>query len=349
MKSVFNVLIGGILLGTALYAQTGEPIHSETLLLVNGTTLVQNGGSPMPISGNIEVLGSTSLGDVTIDGPIVIDNEYIRFPVPKTIRGTLINKASGEPAAGCRIELYSTNFITPDIEQPVLVPPGPSPSTTYSSDTGAFSFTTFLWENFDYHIEINDHKYQFEMFAGSVSEQTNDWGSLEVSQRPFYLENFQAENNEVTATVVNTTGKKTYMRFWLTGKLTRLDNSAYMGSDIQVPLRIKKRTRGYKYCATYRLNPGENRIKLRIKDYSEDIAVSNMKLHGGRSFAKPMMVSAPADPVSAYDSAIWPPYIIPSPWPPYITTHGNSSGGSVYISGSSSGLSSSGSVTITPR
>lgn len=257
----------------------------------------------------------------------------IIIPAEGSIRGKLIDEETGHPVTGCRVALYSiiSEYQTMGLEShtdiqpatqsfpfvPIHFPARFPVAVTYSSGSGDFSFVNLWTGHHHYEIEIQDPKYQNEAVTGPFSAGSNDWGVIEASKRPFY---FSASGNDawgshqvVRTTVVNTTGKKAYMRFWLTGRLERLDDSEYFGCNSEVVLKLKRRKKGTKTYATYRLNPGENAIKLRIKDYGPNIDVSQIMINGGRSSSKPMMVSTY---VLRHVNIIGPPVIMP---PPIIT------------------------------
>ncbi len=262
-----------------------------------------------------------------------------------SINGIVIDQQTGSPVSGCRVELHQIFNFDPDavyitqvqgatLSSSTIVenenvdvdadlfPPESSyvRASTRTTFDGRFSFTNLWtgshpqdWPTFEIHV--NDPKYQNEAVAGQFSAGSNDWGTIEVSERPFYFENSRINTetpNVVETTVVNTTGKKAYMRFWLTGRLERLDDSEYFGCSSEVPLKLKRRGRGYKNYATYRLVPGENKIKLRIKDYGPNIDVSRIMINGGRSSSKPMMVSTYVlrHMIITMPPVTWPPPVI---------------------------------------
>jgi len=161
-------------------------------------------------------------------------------------------------------------------------------------ENGEFTFTNQWEETSRIEIEIDNNKYQYQLISGSFEPGTNDWGTIELSKRPFYFENSRINDDDpniVKTTVINTTGKRAYMRFWLTGRVERLDDSEYFGCNSESLLKLKRGKKRYKTYATYRLVPGENKIKFKLKDYGSNISVSRIKINGGRSSSNPMIVS----------------------------------------------------------
>lgn len=115
-------------------------------------------------------------------------------------------------------------------------------------------------------------------------------GGTDQLPRPFYIESCSEDENRITATVINATGENALMRFWVTGTLTRLDDSEYFGCDSVTPLKLEKHSgSGDRNYATYWLGAGENQITLQIKDYGEDCTISQLYLNGGRSSSRPLM------------------------------------------------------------
>lgn len=123
-----------------------------------------------------------------------------------------------------------------------------------------------------------------EVFAGGADQLV----------RPFYIGSCSEDEKLITATVINTTGENALMRFWVTGTLTRLDDSEYFGCDSVTPLKLEKCSgTGDRNYATYWLGAGENHITLQIKDYGDDCAISQLYLNGGRSSSRPLMPAYP--------------------------------------------------------
>lgn len=246
-----------------------------------------------------------------------------------SISGQLINKKTGAPAPYCRVVLHSITTFSPYVtcDQPSLspLPPFDAPisidlpisgtfsypiATTYSSEQGQFSFSNLWTGRHHYEVEIESSQYYERTITGPFSAGDNDWGVIEISSRPFFFENVFEQSNVVSAIVVNTTRSPAYMRFWLTGNLTRLDDSAYFGCNSEAPLQLKQRRGPSVDYVTYQLNPGKNPVKLRLRDYGPDIAISQIAISGGRSYSEPMIQST-----CVMQRMTLPPII--GPLPPY--------------------------------
>lgn len=260
------------------------------------------------------------------------------------ITGKIVEKETGQPVPNCWlwVHSYSYNFSTGQEMQ--------TSSARYEcTSNGEFAITNLASRC---EIELADsNKYQEQLISGPLGIGTTDWGTIEVSKRPFYLENCRQVDDVVSATVINMTGRKAYMRFWLTGQLTRLDDSEYLGCSSAVPLKLKQGKKKYKDYATYQLVPGENDIELRVKDYGPDLSVSSIMISGGLSYFEPKLPSVPVYSIQLIPPVVFtnfpivvtnlppilstnlspvivptpfptnPPAIIPWPpaWPPYTT------------------------------
>lgn len=281
----------------------------------------------------------------------------IFIPQEGSISGSLLNKETGAPVRDCQIVLHRI-MLEKTTFSPELFGMDSTPQlltatamignrSTYSDAQGAFSFTNLRTGDHYYELEIQSPIYQQQIVSGNFSVGTNDWGIIEVSARPFYVHRsspipYTTDPSVVRTTVVNTTGKRAYMRFWLTGKLERRDDSEYYGCSSEVPLKLQKRhKRGHKNYATYRLVPGENEIELNVKDYGPDIVVSQIMINGGRSYTEPLMMS---QPVIRFDNVVTlspgghlyrdPIYF--NPINPGILNPGSSSSGTLYVNSGSS-------------
>lgn len=225
---------------------------------------------------------------------------------PQIIKGRIVQKRTGMPVPNCPLWI---RYFTEDAGREVQVF-----SVAYGcSDNGEFAITNLLDQVSRCDIELNErNKYQEPSISGSFEPGINDWGTFKVSVRPFYFKSCWQDHNMVSATVVNTTGKKAYMRFWLTGQLTRLDDSEYLGCNSEIPLQLKQGKKGYMDFATYQLVPGENNIELRVRDYGPNLSVSGIMLSGGRSLSEPMMPST-----RVFQMIVLPPTT--NTLPPFIT------------------------------
>lgn len=146
--------------------------------------------------------------------------------------------------------------------------------------------------------------------GGYAATGNSDDGTTGVSETPFYIAEAGYFGNVVKSIIVNNTDDFAYMRFWLTGTITRTDGSAFKNCSSQCELKLDKK--GKKNVATYQLSPGENEILLRIKDYGSKRVVSAITLNGGHSISEPTMVPYAVDQlgepiVEAVDSSTYPP------------------------------------------
>jgi hypothetical protein len=204
---------------------------------------------------------------------------------PQIIKGRIIEKGTGMPVSNATLWI---RYFIEDAGREMIVS-----NDFYScSDSGEFTITNVSDQVTRCDVELTDNnKYQESSISGPFEPGINDWGTFKVSVRPFYLERCYQRSNTVSAIVVNTTGKKAYMRFWLTGQLTRLDDSEYLGCSSEVLLELRRNKKDLTDYATYRLVSGKNNIELRVKDYGQNISVSGVTISGGRSYSEPMMPS----------------------------------------------------------
>lgn len=240
------------------------------------------------------------------------------------LHGQLVDQETGAPIPHCRITLQSSPIIITPLpaEQPaaremIVIPPpesiitpipGPSPipvprpvervmRSTYTDAEGLFTFDAVpLYNRQSYSLKIsNASTYQDEYIPLLSSSWSQDINIVELKKRPYYFEApalfTEAGKRAVHATVYNNTDETTYMRFWLTGTLTRSEDTAFQGCSSSTRLLLDKKRR--KHFITYKLEPGENHIKLNLKAYSPYLKLSDITLSGGRSFTEPLLPSAP--------------------------------------------------------